>query len=63
MKTLKDLLEASILDIEGTLIDSDNLIKSPKIALGVKCNNIEEVADAVGRCVGKKIKVKKLKIE
>lgn len=60
MKTLKDILEASILDIEGTLIDSDNLIKSPKIALGVKCTDIQQVADVVGRCVGKKIKVKKL---
>ena len=60
MKTLKDILEASILDIEGTLIDSDNLIKSPKIALGVKCTDIQQVADAVGRCIGKKIKIKKM---
>lgn len=60
MKTLKDVLEASILDIEGTLIDSDNLIKSPKIALNVKCTDIQQVAEVVGKCVGQKIKVKKL---
>lgn len=40
MKSLKDILEASILDIEGTLIDSNNIIKSPKIALSVKCKRI-----------------------
>jgi hypothetical protein len=61
MKSLKKILEASLLDIEGTIIDGDDIVKSPKFALGVKCNNIEEVADAVGRCVGKKIKVKKMK--
>lgn len=60
MRNIIDLYEASILDIEGTLIDSDNIIKSPKIALGVKCKDIQHVADIVGNCVGKKIKVKKL---
>lgn len=60
MKTLKDILEASILDIEGTLIDSDKMIKSPKIALNVKCKDIQQVADVVGQCIGQKIKVKKM---
>lgn len=60
MKTLKEILEASILDIEGTMIEGDDIVKSPKFVLGVKCNNIEEVADIVGKCVGKKIKVKKM---
>lgn len=60
MKTLKDILEASILDIEGILIDSDNIIKSPKIALSVKCKDIQQVADVVGQCIGQKIKVKKM---
>lgn len=70
MKTLKDILEASILDnaiseaslldIEGTLIDSDDIIKSPKFALGVKCTDIQQVADVVGKCVGQKIRVKKM---
>lgn len=60
MKTLKDILEASILDIEGTLIDSDNIVKSPKFALNVKCKDIQQVADVVGEYIGKKIKVKKL---
>jgi hypothetical protein len=61
MKTLKEILEASVLDVEGTMIEGDDIVKSPKFVLNVKCNNIEEVADAVGRCVGKKIKVKKMK--
>lgn len=60
MRNIIDLYEASILDIEGTLIDSDNFIKSPKIALDVKCTDIKQVADVVSKCVGKKIKVKKM---
>lgn len=60
MRNIIDLYEASILDIEGTLIDSDNIIKSPKIALSVKCKDIQQVADVVGECIGKKIKVKKM---
>lgn len=60
MKNIIDLYEASILDIEGILIDSDNIIKSPKIALSVKCKDIQQVADVVGQCIGQKIKVKKM---
>lgn len=60
MKNIIDLYEASLLDIEATLIDSDDIIKSPKIALGVKCKDIQQVADVVGNCVGKKIKVKNM---
>lgn len=60
MKSLKDILEASLLDIEGTIIDGDDIVKSPKYTLGVKCKDIQQVADAVGTCIGKKIKVKKM---
>ena len=60
MKSLKEVLEASILDIEGTMIEGDDIVKSPKFVLGVKCTDIQQVADAVGECIGKKIKVKKM---
>lgn len=60
MKNIIDLYEASLLDIEGTLIDSDDIVKSPKIALSVKCKDIQQVADVVGQCIGQKIKVKKM---
>lgn len=60
MRNIIDLYEASILDIEGTMIEGDDIIKSPKYTLGVKCKDIQQVADAVGECIGKKIKVKKM---
>lgn len=60
MKNIIDLYEASLLDIEGTIIDGNDIVKSPKYTLDVKCKDIQQVADAVGKCVGKKIKVKKL---
>lgn len=60
MRSLKDILEGLLQGQEATLIDGDEIVKSPEVALDVKCNNIEEVADIVGKCVGKKIKVKKM---
>ena len=70
MKSLKKILEtsildnaiseASLLDIEGTIIDGDDIVKSPKFALDVKCKDIQQVAEVVGKCIGKKIKVKKM---
>lgn len=60
MKNIIDLYEASILDIEGTMIDGDDIVKSPKIALNIKCKDIQQVADVVGECIGQKIKVKKM---
>lgn len=60
MRNIIDLYEASILDIEGTMIEGDDIVKSPKYVLDVKCKDIQQVAEAVGKCVGKKIKVKKM---
>lgn len=70
MRSLKDICEASlldnaiseasILDIEGTIIDGDDIVKSPKYVLDVKCEDIQQVADVISKCIGKKIKVKKL---
>lgn len=60
MKSLKEILEVSILDIEGTMIEGDDIIKSPKFVLDVKCKDIQQVANVVGECIGKKIKVKKI---
>lgn len=60
MRNIIDLYEASILDIEGTMIEGDDIVKSPKFVLDVKCKDIQQVADVVGKCVGQKIKVKKM---
>ena len=45
---------------EATLIDGDKIVRSPEIVLGVKCKDIQQVAEVVGKCVGQKIKVKKI---
>ena len=59
MRNIIDLYEASILDIEGTMIEGDDIVKLPKFVLNVKCKDIQQVADIIGECIGKKIKVKK----
>ena len=61
MRSLKDILEGLLRGEEATLIDGDDIVKSPEIVLGVKCKDIQQVAEVVGKCIGKKIKVKKLK--
>jgi hypothetical protein len=58
--SLHSLLEGLLRGEEATLIDGDNIVKSPEIVLSVKCNDIQQIADVVGKCVGKKIKVKKM---
>ena len=72
MKTLKDicnvnipnslhsLLEGLLRGEEATMIDCDDIVRSPEIALDVKCKDIQQVAEVVGKCVGQKIKVKKM---
>lgn len=59
--SLHSLLEGLLRGEEATLIDGDDIVKSPEIVLGVKCKDIQQVAEVVGKCIGKKIKVKKLK--
>ena len=60
MRTLKDILEGLLRGEEATLIDGDDIVRSPEIALGVKCTDIQQVAEVVGKCIGQKIKVKKM---
>ena len=60
MKNLKDLCEGLLQGMDSTLINGDDIIKKPEIALNVACNDIKQVADVVGKVVGKKIKVKKM---
>ena len=60
MRNIIDLYEASILDIEGTMIEGDDIVKSPKFVLNIKCKDIQQVADVIGECIGKKIKVKNM---
>jgi hypothetical protein len=61
MRSLKDILEGLLQGEDATLIDGDDIVKSPEIVLDVKCTDIQQVADVVGKCVGQKIKVKKQK--
>ena len=42
------------------MIDGDDFVKRPEIALNVKCKDINEVADVISKCIGQKIKVKKM---
>ena len=58
--SLHSLLEGLLRGEEATLIDGDDIVKSPEIVLGVKCKDIQQVAEVVGKCIGKKIKVKKM---
>lgn len=58
--SLHSLLEGLLRGEEATLIDGDDIVRSPEIVLGVKCKDIQQVADVVGKCVGQKIKVKKM---
>ena len=60
MKSLKDILEGLLRGEEATLIDGNDIVKSPEIVLSVKCKDIQQVAEVVGKCVGQKIKVKKM---
>lgn len=60
MKNLKDILEGLLQGEEATMIDGDDFVKRPEIALNVKCKNINEVADVISKCIGQKIKVKKM---
>ena len=61
MRSLKEhIYEGLLRGEEATLIDGDDIVRSPEIVLGVKCKDIQQVADVVGKCVGKKIKVKKM---
>ena len=60
MKSLKDILEGLLQGQEATMIDCDDFVKRPEIALNVKCKDIQQVAEVVGKCIGKKIKVKKM---
>ena len=60
MRSLKDICEGLLRGMEDTLIDGDDIVRSPEVALGVKCKDIQQVAEVVGKCVGRKIKVKKL---
>lgn len=61
MRSLKDILEGLLRGEEATLIDGDDIVRSPEIILNVKCKDIQQIADVVGKCVGQKIKVKKMK--
>jgi hypothetical protein len=62
MRSLKEhICEGLLRGEEATLIAGDDFVKRPEIALNVKCKDIDEVAEVVGKCVGKKIKVKKMK--
>ena len=58
--SLHSLLEGLLRGEEATLIDGDDIVKSPEVALSVKCKDIQQVAEVVGKCIGKKIKVKKM---
>ena len=60
MKSLKDILEGLLRGEEATLIDGNDIVKSPEIVLSVKCKDIQQVAEVVGKCVGQKIKVNKM---
>lgn len=60
MRSLKDICEGLLRGEEATMIDGDDIVRSPEIALGVKCKDIQQVAEVVGKCVGQKIKVKKM---
>lgn len=60
MRSLKDILEGLLQGEEATIIDGDDFVKKPEIALNVKCSDIQQVADVVGNCIGQKIKVKKM---
>jgi hypothetical protein len=58
--SLHSLLEGLLRGEEATLIDGDEIVKRPEIVLGVKCKDINEVADVISKCIGQKIKVKKM---
>lgn len=58
--SLHSLLEGLLQGEEATMIDGDDIVRSPEIVLSVKCTDIQQVADVVGKCVGQKIKVKKI---
>lgn len=60
MRRLKYILEGLLQGQDATLISGDDIIKRPEISLNVKCKDIQQVADIVGKCVGQKIKVKKM---
>lgn len=58
--SLHSLLEGLLAGEDATLISGDDVVKRPEVALNVRCNDINDVADVVGKCVGQKIKVKKM---
>lgn len=61
MRSLREYMYEGLLrGEEATLIDGDDIVRSPEIVLGVKCKDIQQVAEVVGKCIGKKIKVKKM---
>lgn len=61
MRSLKEhMYEGLLRGEEATLIDGDDIVKSPEIVLSAKCKDIQQVAEVVGKCVGQKIKVKKM---
>ena len=61
MRSLKEhMYEGLLQGEEATMIDGDDFVKRPEIVLSVKCTDIQQVADVVGKCVGQKIKVKKM---
>ena len=57
--SLHSLLEGLLAGEDATLISGDDIVKKPEVALNIKCNDIQQVADIIGKCIGQNIKVKK----
>ena len=58
--SLHSLLEGLLAGEDTTLISGDDIIKTPEIVLDVKCDDIQQVANVISKCIGQNIKVKKL---
>lgn len=56
MITLK---EGILADMEDTIINGDKISKRANIALDVKCNNFDDVVDALNKFLNTKLKVSK----